>query len=101
MVTNSTIPVPASVSQLTELIEDCRKGDQRAQLQIYKIYYKRMYNISLRVINNPAKAEDIMQESFLTAFEEISGYNGTLGFGDWLQKFLVKRLVAEISSVNY
>jgi DNA-directed RNA polymerase specialized sigma24 family protein len=47
------------------------------------------------------KAEDIMQESFLTAFEEISGYHETLSFSDWLQKFLVKRLVAEISSVNY
>jgi DNA-directed RNA polymerase specialized sigma24 family protein len=101
MISNSTIPVPASVNLLSELIEDCKKGDQRAQLQIYKLYYKRMYNISLSVVSNPAKAEDIMQESFLTAFEEISGYHQTLSFGDWLQKFLVKRLVAELSSVNY
>jgi RNA polymerase sigma-70 factor (ECF subfamily) len=101
MISNSTIPVPASVNLLRELIEDCKKGDQRAQLQVYKLYYKRMYNISLSVVNNPVKAEDIMQESFLTAFEEIGGYHGSLSFGDWLQKFLVKRLVAELSSVKY
>jgi DNA-directed RNA polymerase specialized sigma24 family protein len=52
-----------------ELIDDCRRGDQKAQFQIYKLYYKAMYNTSLRIVNSTLEAEDIMQEAFLSAFE--------------------------------
>ncbi len=62
----------SSINLHRELIDGCRKGDQKAQFRIYKLYYKAMYNISLRIVNDPMEAEDIMQESFLSAFEEIS-----------------------------
>ena len=57
-----------------DLIEKCISGDQKAQFQIYKLYYKAMYNTSLRIVNNPMEAEDIMQESFLSAFEKINTF---------------------------
>jgi len=80
-----------------ELIKACQKGDQRAQLQVYRLYYKTMYNISLRILNNPVEAEDIMQESFLDAFEEIGKYSLTESFEKWLNRFLEKRLMSVIS----
>ena len=55
----------SSMNLHQDLIDGCRKGDQKAQFQIYKLYYKAMYNISLRIVNDPMEAEDIMQESFL------------------------------------
>ena len=63
------------------LIEDCKRMDQKAQFQIYKLYYKAMYNTSLRIVNDPMEAEDIMQESFLVAFEQIGTYSGNVSFG--------------------
>jgi len=59
-------------------------GDQRAQLQVYKIYYKPLYNLCLQIISEKSKAEDLMQESFLLAFENIHSYNGKLEFYSWL-----------------
>ena len=47
------------------LIEKCKDNDQESQFAIYKIYYKSMYNTSLRIVNDPLEAEDLMQESFL------------------------------------
>ena len=38
------------------LIDGCKSGDQKAQFQIYKLYYKAMYNTSLRILNNKAEA---------------------------------------------
>jgi RNA polymerase sigma-70 factor (ECF subfamily) len=73
------------------LIEGCKKGDQKAQFQIYKLYYKAMYNSSLRIVNNPMEAKDIMQESFLSAFESIGTYSGTVSFGTWLRKIVQNR----------
>jgi RNA polymerase sigma-70 factor (ECF subfamily) len=74
-----------------DLLDGCKEGDQKAQFQIYKLYYKAMYNTSLRIVNDPMEAEDIMQEAFLSAFEKIDTYSGTVSFGAWLKKIVVNR----------
>ena len=74
-----------------DLLDGCKIGDQKAQFQIYKLYYKAMYNTSLRIVNNTMEAEDIMQESFLSAFEKIGTYSGTVSFGAWLKKIVQNR----------
>ena len=73
------------------LIDGCKSGDQKAQFQIYKLYYKAMYNTSLRIVSNTMEAEDIMQESFLSAFEKIDTYSGKVSFGAWLKKIVINR----------
>jgi RNA polymerase sigma-70 factor (ECF subfamily) len=73
------------------LIDGCKKGDQKAQFQIYKLYYKAMYNASLQIVRNSMEAEDIMQESFLSAFEAIGNYSGTVSFGAWLKRIVLNR----------
>lgn len=74
-----------------DLLDRCKVGDQKAQFQIYKLYYKAMYNTSLRIVNDTMEAEDIMQESFLSAFEKIDTYSGTVSFGAWLKKIVINR----------
>ena len=74
-----------------DLLDGCKDGDQKAQFQIYKLYYKAMYNTSLRIVNDTMEAEDIMQESFLSAFEKIDTYSETVSFGAWLKKIVVNR----------
>lgn len=48
-----------------------------------------MYNTSLRIVNDTAEAEDIMQESFLDAFRRIGSYTGEGSFGSWLKRIVV------------
>jgi RNA polymerase sigma-70 factor (ECF subfamily) len=74
-----------------DLIDGCRRYDQKSQFQIYKLYYKAMYNTSLRILNDTMEAEDIMQESFLSAFEKIGSYSGTVSFGAWMKKIVENR----------
>jgi RNA polymerase sigma-70 factor (ECF subfamily) len=80
-----------------DLIDGCKTGDQKAQFQIYKLYYKAMYNTSLRIVSDSMEAEDIMQESFLSAFEKIDTYSGTVSFGAWLKKIVVNRSLDALS----
>jgi RNA polymerase sigma-70 factor (ECF subfamily) len=80
-----------------DLLDGCKEGDQRAQFQIYKLYYKAMYNTSLRIVNDTMEAEDIMQESFLSAFEKIETYSGTVSFGAWLKKIVINRSLDALS----
>ncbi len=74
-----------------ELIDACRAGHRNAQYEIYKRYYKAMYNTSLRIVNNSAEAEDIMQESFLDAFQRLDSYTGEGSFGSWLKRIVINR----------
>jgi len=80
-----------------DLIDGCKTGDQKAQFQIYKLYYKAMYNTSLRIVNDTMEAEDIMQESFLSAFEKIDTYSGTVSFGAWLKRIVINRSLDALS----
>ncbi len=71
------------------LIKQCKKGQQKAQMQIYKLYYKAMFNTSLRIVKSGADAEDIMQDSFLDAFRKIEQYSEEGSFGGWLKRIVL------------
>lgn len=73
------------------MVDGCRKGDRIAQSEIYRMYCKTMYNVSLRILGNPADAEDAMQEAFLSAFRKIGSYEGKVTFGAWLRKIVINR----------
>lgn len=74
-----------------QLLEACRKGDSRAQMEIYKLYYKPMYHTSLRILGDTMEAEDVMQEAFLVAFRNIRSIDLNVSFGGWLKKIVVNR----------
>ena len=74
-----------------DLLDRCMEGDKKAQFEIYRLYYKSMYNSSLRIVGIPEEAEDIMQDSFLTAFRKLKTYSGDVSFGAWLKKIVINR----------
>ncbi len=79
-----------------DIIDRCRKGEQKAQFQLYKLYYKAMYNTSYRILNNRMEAEDAMQESFLKAFDKIETYSGKVSFGAWLKRIVINQSLDEL-----
>lgn len=95
----ANLEVP-SLNVHQDLIDACRNFDQKAQFKIYKLYYKAMYNISLRIVNNTMEAEDIMQEAFLSAFEEIDKYSGKVSFGAWLKSIVQNRSIDSLRKTD-
>ncbi len=79
-----------------DIIDRCKSGEQKAQFQLYKLYYKAMYNTCLRIVNDSLEAEDIMQEAFLKAFEKIKTYKGEVSFGAWLKRIVINHSLDEI-----
>jgi len=88
------------VQHTNQLIEDCKRGDKNAQFTLYKQYYKAMYNTSLRIINNSFEAEDIMQESFLSAFTKLDSFSGTVTFGAWLKRIVINNSLTALKNKN-
>jgi RNA polymerase sigma factor (sigma-70 family) len=66
-------------------------GDRKAQFELYGLYCKTMYSVSLRILGNPDDAEDAMQEAFLNAFRNMGAYEGKVSFGAWLRKIVINR----------
>ena len=79
-----------------DLIRGCQVNDRKSQFQIYKLYYKAMFNTAIRIVNDSARAEDIMQEAFLEAFRQIDNYRGDASFGAWLKKIVINKSIDEI-----
>jgi RNA polymerase sigma factor (sigma-70 family) len=73
------------------LVAACKRGDQKAQFEIYRLYSKAMYNTALRIVRDPDDAEDVMQEAFLKAFIKLRSYRGEVSFGAWLKRIVVNK----------
>ena len=85
---------------ITELLQDCKKGSATAQFEIYKLYYKAMFNAAMRILQNSFDAEDIMQEAFLSAFTKLDTYKGEVPFGAWLKRIVINRSLTQIKKKN-
>jgi RNA polymerase sigma factor (sigma-70 family) len=74
-----------------DLVEACKKGDRKAQFELYRLYFKAMYNTALRIVGDPDDAEDVMQEAFLKAFLRLKTYRGEVSVGAWLKRIVVNK----------
>ena len=52
-----------------------------------------MYNAALRIVKDKAEAEDIMQESFLSAFTKLHSFKGEVAFGAWLKRIVINNSI--------
>lgn len=77
----------------SDLIERCRNGEPKAQFMLFRKYAKAMYNIAIRFTNNRMDAEDILQESFITAFEKLPELVNTISFPGWLKRIVINRCI--------
>jgi len=76
------------------LLEKCLEGDIKAQYQLYKQYSRAMYNIAIRILNNKMDAEDMLQESFVTAFSRLAELKNRNVFGSWLKRIVINKCIS-------
>ncbi len=78
---------------IDELLNLCKKNNTQAQIEIYDRYHKAMFISALKIVHNKMDAEDIMQDSFLTAFNKLEQYRGDNNFGGWLKKIVIRKSI--------
>lgn len=90
----------ADEPHISELIERCKNGNKKAQFELYRMYYRAMYNVSFRIVNDSYEAEDIMQDSFLSAFTKLDSFSGTVTFGAWLKRIVINNSISALKNKN-
>lgn len=76
------------------LVQQCLKGEATAYRLLYNRYSQAMFNTALRILNRTDDAEDVLQESFIDAFGQLSRFEGRSTFGAWLKQIVVNKSIS-------
>lgn len=67
------------------LVQRVADGDARALEQLYDRYARPVFSLALRMLGDPAEAEELLQETFLRLWQQAARYDARRGsFGSWL-----------------
>jgi len=81
------LPIIDAMRAERELIEKSRGGDAAAFGRLVRRYEERIFRLAKHVCAGlSAEAEDVYQETFLTAFQKIRGFRGDADLGTWLYR---------------
>jgi len=69
-----------------KIIKGCKKGDLKAQEELYRLFAPKLFGVSLKYSRNYHEAEDNLQEAFLVIFEKIHQYKNKGSFEGWLKR---------------
>jgi len=75
--------------ELTQIIEGCRKGNNRAQEYLFNLYADEMFAVCLYYSPNRPEAEDTLHEGFLKVFQNIEKLKGEGALKGWIRRILI------------
>jgi RNA polymerase sigma-70 factor (ECF subfamily) len=79
-----------------EAISLAQQGDASAFEHIYRLHSRRVYALCLRMVGNPAEAEDLTQDAFLQLFRKIATFRGESAFSTWLHRLSVNVVLMKL-----
>jgi RNA polymerase sigma-70 factor (ECF subfamily) len=79
-----------------ELLARIRAGDKSACDLCIEKHGPSLYRLALRLLNNEADAEDVVQESFLNAFNAIDSFEGRSDLGTWLYRITYNNVLMRL-----
>lgn len=68
------------------LVSAAQAGDYPAFEELVRRHQKNVYALALGMLRNPAEAEEIVQETFLSAFSHLGTFRGDARFSTWLYR---------------
>jgi len=81
-----------------QLVERCRRGDPGAFEELYRAHAGRLYGLACRMLGNPADAEDLLQEIFLSAHRKLDTFRGDAALGTWLYRLGMNQILDYVRS---
>ena len=70
-------------------VEQSRQGDPQAFAELVRRYQRMIHALTYRMTGSLADAEDLAQEAFIQAYQQIGGYRAEARFSSWLYRIAV------------
>lgn len=94
-------PGPLTDREDTELVSLAASGDARALAELYDRYSRIVMSFSLRMLSDPAWAEELTQEVFFRAWRQAPSYNAARGsFATWILSITHNMAIDELRKRN-
>ncbi len=77
------------LDQEKEWLKQSRQGDHAAFENLIRGYQRMIHSITYRMTGSLADAEDLAQETFIRAFQQLESYRGEAKFSSWLCRVAV------------
>lgn len=86
---------------VTDVISGCRRGDRKAQQQLYKDYYRAMVQLCLRYTKDENDAVEVLNNGFLKVFNNIQRYDpGKATLYTWIRTVVINSCLDFIKQKN-
>ncbi|GIU80240.1 MAG: RNA polymerase sigma factor [Bryobacteraceae bacterium] len=79
-----------------DLVERAKAGDMEAFAELVRRYERRIYRMARQITQNDEDAEDVLQESFLKAFEHLDSFQGQSKFYTWVTRIAVNESLMKL-----
>lgn len=79
-------PVTADSLRDEDLVVQAQAGDEAAFAELVHRHEHRVYTLALRMLRNPADAEDVLQETFISALNGLRRFRRDATFATWLYR---------------
>ena len=91
----------SSATDLADLLKACGKGDQAAFAQLYDATSSRVVGLAVRVVRDPAQAEEVAQEAFLEIWKNSGRFDPAKGSPlGWLLTIVHRKAVDRVRSAE-
>jgi len=78
------------------LVAQSREGDQRAFGELVRRYEGKIFRLAQHVTQNREDAEDVLQETFLKAYEHLDQFQGNSKFYTWIVRIAVNQALMKL-----
>jgi RNA polymerase sigma-70 factor, ECF subfamily len=90
-------PVPSQAGfDEAPFVAQARKGDDRAFAELVKRYEAKIFRLAQHITQNREDAEDVLQETFLRAYEHLDQFQGNSKFYTWVVRIAVNQALMKL-----
>jgi len=94
-------PSRDAAARLADLLKRASRGDEAAFAEFYDATSARAYGLALRVVRNPAHAEEVTQEAYIDAWRSSTRFDSARGSAaGWLLTIVHRKAVDRVRSVE-
>lgn len=80
----------------TALVAQSREGDTRAFGELVRRYEGKIFRLAQHVTQNREDAEDVLQETFMKAYEHLDQFQGNSKFYTWIVRIAVNQALMKL-----
>src|SRR6202049_1447421 len=80
----------------SQLLAKAREGDLAAFNELVNRYSRKIYRLAKHITQNNEDAEDVLQETFLKAFEHLADFQGQSKFYTWIVRIAVNESLMKL-----